>query len=182
MGKFDKDLFGDLLNAAKGNRSINNYAQQSGVDSAHISRFIRGKVSNPPTPSTIERLANVAQNNISYQSLMIAAGHIDADHKHSPNKSTGDPSDYHEELKIKENQNKNYDADADTKEEKDIAKRMKQIREDLTHDDGLNFDGEPMSEEAIESLLDAMEYAVRQTQRINKKYIPKKYRNNKDNN
>lgn len=37
-----------------------------------------------------------------------------------------------------------------------------------------------MSEEAIESFLEAMEYAVRQTQRINKKYIPKKYRKDED--
>jgi transcriptional regulator with XRE-family HTH domain len=62
------------------------------------------------------------------------------------------------------------------KDEKDIAKRMEDIRKDLTSEDGLMFDGEPMSEEAVESFLEAMEYAVRQTQRINKKYIPKKYR------
>ncbi|MGY3717014.1 helix-turn-helix domain-containing protein [Sutcliffiella cohnii] len=62
------------------------------------------------------------------------------------------------------------------KEEKDIAKRMEQIRKDLSSEDGLLFNGEPMSDEAVESFLEAMEYAVRQTQRINKKYIPKKYR------
>jgi transcriptional regulator with XRE-family HTH domain len=66
------------------------------------------------------------------------------------------------------------------KDEIDIAKRMEQIRKDLTSEDGLLFNGEPMSEEAIESFLEAMEYAVRQTQRINKKFIPKKYRE-KDN-
>lgn len=64
----------------------------------------------------------------------------------------------------------------DSRDEKDIAKRMEQIKKDLTIEDGLLFNGEPMSEEAIESFLEAMEYAVRQTQRINKKYIPKKYR------
>jgi transcriptional regulator with XRE-family HTH domain len=62
------------------------------------------------------------------------------------------------------------------KSEKDIAKRMEQIKKDLSNEDGLSFHGEPMSEEAIDSLLEAMEYAVRQTQRINKKYIPKKHR------
>ncbi|MED1742235.1 helix-turn-helix transcriptional regulator [Bacillus swezeyi] len=67
------------------------------------------------------------------------------------------------------------------KDEKDIAKRMEQIKEDLKNVEGLSFSGEPMSEEAIESLLEAMEYAVRQTQRINKKYIPKKYRKGDDN-
>lgn len=63
------------------------------------------------------------------------------------------------------------------KDEKDIAKRMEQIKKDLKNAEGLSFSGEPMSDEAIESLLEAMEYAVRQTQRINKKYIPKKHRN-----
>jgi transcriptional regulator with XRE-family HTH domain len=65
------------------------------------------------------------------------------------------------------------------KDEKDIAKRMAKIKEDLKNADGLNFRGEPMSEEAIESLLEAIEYAERQTVRVNKKYTPKKYR--KDN-
>ncbi|MGF9601354.1 helix-turn-helix transcriptional regulator [Bacillus subtilis] len=62
------------------------------------------------------------------------------------------------------------------KEEKDIAKRMEEIRRDLENSDGLSFSGEPMSPEAIESLMEAMEHIVRQTQRINKKYTPKKYR------
>jgi transcriptional regulator with XRE-family HTH domain len=66
------------------------------------------------------------------------------------------------------------------KDEKDIAKRMEQIREDLTKADGLSFQGEPLSEEAIESLMEAMEHIVRQTERINKKYIPKKYRDEKE--
>ena len=66
------------------------------------------------------------------------------------------------------------------KDEKDIAKRMEQIKKDLKNAEGLSFSGEPMSDEAIESLLEAMEYAVRQTQRINKKYIPKKHRNSDD--
>src|SRR5690606_26511069 len=65
------------------------------------------------------------------------------------------------------------------KDERDIAKRMKKIKEDLTTNGGLSFYGEPLSEEAKESLLEAVEYAVRTAQRINKKYIPKKHR--KDN-
>ena len=62
------------------------------------------------------------------------------------------------------------------KDERDIAKRIAALREDLANAEGLSFHGEPMSEEAIESLLEAMEYAERQATRVNKKYIPKKYR------
>lgn len=62
------------------------------------------------------------------------------------------------------------------KVEKDIAKRLEQVRNELENSDGLAFDGEPMSEEAKESLLESMELIFRQTQRINKKFTPKKYR------
>lgn len=63
------------------------------------------------------------------------------------------------------------------KDKKDIGKRMEEIRKDLTDSDGLMFSGEPLTEEALDSLMDAMEYIVKHTQKINKKYIPKKYRN-----
>lgn len=62
------------------------------------------------------------------------------------------------------------------KDERDIAKRMKQLRKDLANADGLAFDGEPMSDEAVESLLEALEHAERIATLANKKYIPKKYR------
>ncbi|TDO12987.1 DNA-binding XRE family transcriptional regulator [Bacillus subtilis] len=75
-----------------------------------------------------------------------------------------------------ENFIKEEPAQYNAKEEKDIAKRMEEIRRDLENSDGLSFSGEPMSPEAIESLMEAMEHIVRQTQRINKKYTPKKYR------
>lgn len=75
----------------------------------------------------------------------------------------------------------NTTSSSSEKDELDIAKRMDQIKKDLTSEDGLLFNGEPMSEEAVESLMEAMEHVVRQTQRINKKYIPKKFRSNDNN-
>jgi transcriptional regulator with XRE-family HTH domain len=66
--------------------------------------------------------------------------------------------------------------DFSEKDKKDIGKRMEEIRKDLKDTDGLMFSGEPLSEEALDSLMDAMEYIVKHTQKVNKKYIPKKYR------
>jgi len=63
-----------------------------------------------------------------------------------------------------------------SKDEKDIAKRLEEFKAEIENSDGLAFDGEPMSDEAKESLTEAMEHLFRQTQRINKKYIPKKHR------
>ena len=62
------------------------------------------------------------------------------------------------------------------KDERDIAKRLEAFKEEIENSDGLAFDGEPMSDEAKESLAEAMEHLFRQTQRINKKYIPKQHR------
>jgi hypothetical protein len=53
---------------------------------------------------------------------------------------------------------------------------MEEIKKNLKNADGLNFSGETMSDEAIESLLEAMENSVCQTHRINKKYIPETHR------
>ncbi len=82
-------------------------------------------------------------------------------------------------LGLSEQKNKDVIKDEEAfteKDKKDIGKRMEEIRKDLTDTDGLMFSGEPLSEEALDSLMDAMEYIVKHTQKINKKYIPKKYR------
>lgn len=64
------------------------------------------------------------------------------------------------------------------KEEKDIAKRLEAFKNEIENSDGLAFDGEPISDEAKESLIESMEHIFRQTQRINKKYIPNKFKDN----
>ncbi|MBC1781215.1 helix-turn-helix transcriptional regulator [Listeria welshimeri] len=60
-----------------------------------------------------------------------------------------------------------------SKEERDMKKRMDALKADLKNGDGLLYDGEPISEEALESILDAMEFAEKQATRINRKYAPK---------
>lgn len=84
---FDKEKFAELLDRAKGDRSINKYAEESGISAAHISRFLRKLISNPPTPETITKLSLKAHNNISYRDFMVAAGHITVDDSVYP----GDP-------------------------------------------------------------------------------------------
>ncbi len=77
MGNFNKEKFAELLEKAKGKRSINNYALKSGVTSAHISRLLRGLLDTPPMPDTIKKLSDHAHNEVRYNDLMVAAGHFD---------------------------------------------------------------------------------------------------------
>ncbi|MEQ8155729.1 MAG: hypothetical protein ABRQ25_12725 [Clostridiaceae bacterium] len=76
---FNKEAFALLLDKAKGDRSINQYANDIGVSAAHISRFLRQMINTPPSPETISKLASKAFNEVTYKDLMIAAGHISED-------------------------------------------------------------------------------------------------------
>lgn len=63
------------------------------------------------------------------------------------------------------------------KDERDIAKTLEQLKETLENEEGLMFDGDPMSDEAKESILAAMELGLQAAKLKNKeKYTPKKYK------
>ena len=63
------------------------------------------------------------------------------------------------------------------RDEKDIAKILEQTKEQLLSPEGLMFDGDPASPEAINSILDAMQIGMEMAKKKNKeKYTPKKYK------
>ena len=64
-----------------------------------------------------------------------------------------------------------------SKDERDIEKIINQTREQLLNQEGLMFDGDPASPEAIESILSAMQIGMEMAKKKNKeKYTPKKYK------
>ena len=63
------------------------------------------------------------------------------------------------------------------KDEKVIEKILEQTREQLINQEGLMFDGDPASPEAIDSILSAMQIGMELAKKKNKeKYTPKKYK------
>ena len=73
---FNTVTFALLLEKAKGDRSITQYANKIDVSAAHISRLLRKLVKSPPEPDTINKFASDAYNGVTYSDLMLAAGHI----------------------------------------------------------------------------------------------------------
>jgi SOS-response transcriptional repressor LexA len=73
---FDKTKFAELLRKATGSRSINQYWLRSEVSATYISKLQRGLVDKPPSPEIIRKLADHAENGVTYEELMQAAGHI----------------------------------------------------------------------------------------------------------
>ena len=63
------------------------------------------------------------------------------------------------------------------RDEKDIEKIIEHTRDQLLSQEGLMFDGDPASPEAIESILAAMQIGMEMAKKKNKeKYTPKKYK------
>lgn len=67
--------------------------------------------------------------------------------------------------------------DLTARDERDITKILEQTKEQLLSQEGLMFDGDPASPEAIESILAAMQIGMEMAKKKNKeKYTPKKYK------
>ncbi|MHC1747484.1 MAG: helix-turn-helix domain-containing protein [Cellulosilyticaceae bacterium] len=67
-------------------------------------------------------------------------------------------------------------ANLSNKEQKDIAKDLEKFKEELLESDSLMFDGEPLSDESMQSILSAIEIGMQMVRQKNKaKYTPKKY-------
>lgn len=63
------------------------------------------------------------------------------------------------------------------KNERDIARNLESIMADLEHSGDLMFDGDPMSDEARESMRNAIELGLKAVKLLNKEtYTPKKYK------
>ena len=73
--------------------------------------------------------------------------------------------------------NGNDDTSLTTRDERDISKIIEQTKEQLLSQEGLMFDGDPASPEAINSILDAMQIGMEMAKKKNtEKYTPKKYK------
>lgn len=69
------------------------------------------------------------------------------------------------------------DKSLSVKDKRDILDILSSTKAELLSQEGLMFDGDPASPEAIESILNAMEIGMEMAKKKNKeKYTPKKYK------
>lgn len=71
---FNKKLFKTLLEKAIGNKTITQFAKESGVNRTSISNYLNLNLDNPPNPDILERIANNTED-ITYEEFMAAAGY-----------------------------------------------------------------------------------------------------------
>lgn len=152
---FNSELLIQLIRNAQGNRSLNQFAQACEIDSGNLSRILNNKNKQAPKPETLRKIANNALNGVTYEDLMSAAGHIS----------------------LEGAEKRASEAVLTAKDEQDIEKKIQLLRQDLLNNqDGLMLSGNPVSEEAIESIIEALAFGIKQAKIVNKKYTPKKYK------
>jgi len=74
-------------------------------------------------------------------------------------------------------ENEKKESELTKRDERDIEKQLNAFREQLMTQEGLMFDGDPATPEAIESIVSAMQIGMEMAKKRNKeKYTPKKYK------
>ncbi|MEM5777675.1 MAG: helix-turn-helix transcriptional regulator [Candidatus Aenigmatarchaeota archaeon] len=151
------ETFGDYV---KRLRERKGYSQRklsylTGISNSTISRIEKGETLNPDL-DTLKLLAKYL--NVDEIYLIKAAGY--------PDNSDVQNIENHQTM------NK-----LTPKDEKDIAKDLEKIMNDLEHSEGLMFYNEPLTNEDKELLKQALEFGLRVVKQRNKeKYTPKKYK------
>ena len=72
---FDVAKFSDLLRKAQGNRQQKVFAEQIGMNKSYLNCYLTGNVDHPLTPSTLLKIALVAENSVSLEELLTASGY-----------------------------------------------------------------------------------------------------------
>lgn len=161
--------YGDYI---KQKRLEKKYSQRklgliSGVSNTTISRMESNETEKPEvdTLKAIEKALELSQNEI----INIA---------YPPVKNI---SQLKSNDNIKIDSTKKDDIELTKKDKREIEKILEDTEKALLEGDGLMFNGEPASDEAIQSIISAMRIGVEMAKKESKKkFTPKKYRKNDD--
>ena len=72
---FQPDRFAALLKQAIGNRTQKEFAAQASISIAHLSRMLKQHYKTAPNLTTLQKIAAIAENNISYRDLLQVCGY-----------------------------------------------------------------------------------------------------------
>ena len=77
MSAFDPEMFSELLKKAVGSRSAKEFSKDAGISRYQVSRRLNAALSAPPRKSTLFAISGAAQNNVTYEQLLICCGYMD---------------------------------------------------------------------------------------------------------
>lgn len=77
--RWNKKIFSILLERAKGDRSLRQFAFDSDISYVQMRKLVYMTQENPPRPKLIKKIANAAWNEVDLEDLLYAAGIFPAD-------------------------------------------------------------------------------------------------------
>ena len=77
MATFEPMVFAALLRKAIGNRTVNQFAKDTGLSRYQISRRLSASLESPPRKTTLVRIALNAQGGVTYEDLLSASGYAE---------------------------------------------------------------------------------------------------------
>lgn len=130
----------ELIKLAKGPRTLTKFAITCGISPGNLCKILNNKNPQIPTPATLKKIAQNAQNNITFEQLMVATDYI--------------PIGGYDKKEIEEKPT--------TTDKISLDQRMDEIRSELENNpSGFIFsDGSEILPEAVESFLTAIEYSL----------------------
>lgn len=134
------NTLGEFIKELRGKESLRDASKRIGISHTYLDTIEKGfdKRSGKhvnPTPETLKLISKAYSCN--YKKLMHLAGYLETEN--TINKISS----------------------LTAKDERDIGKRIDELRYDLRNIDELTFNGEPMSNSTKEALLEAMEFSVK---------------------
>ncbi len=73
--EFNREKFAELLMRAKGGRTQTRFANDCGLSASHLNRYYNMQKEQPPIPSTIFKISQNAENDVTLEELLDAAGY-----------------------------------------------------------------------------------------------------------
>lgn len=130
---FNSTLMSDLIKQAQGNRSLSKFARECGVSPSTLSRIINCVNNQSAKPETLKKIANHAQNNVTYDLLMAAAGY-----------NSSDNSEQIESI-----------------ETKTLINIDELVTEIIENPSSVILHGKPLSDDAVNNLIEALKFGIK---------------------
>jgi len=167
---FERTFLVSFINSIRGERSIEKFSMDTGVDVNELDKICLGLILERPSLETLERIASntidfIPQRELDRGILLRIAGYRTIADMGEDFKDTS-----FEEKKIIPN-------NLAPKEERDIARDLEKMLSSLESNEALAFDGEPLDDETKELMRISLENSMRLAKQLaKKKFTPEKYK------
>lgn len=161
MHGYERTNLVSYINTIRGERSIDKFSEDTGIDINELTEICLGLISEPPSKDTLDRIANNSLDHIPHREIERAILQRTAGHDKGYIEWVIHPVSIKETTPVPNILN--------PKEKHDIAKDLEEILKNLKSNEFLTFDSEPLDDVTKELICISLENTMRLTKQLAKK-------------